>query len=204
MRPSKSPRRRGRPRAFDADRALERALRVFWRKGYEGASLSDLTKAMGINRPSMYAAFGDKEALFRKAIDRYAEGPAAYVVEALKEPTARGAVERMLRGAADMLTDPRNPAGCLMVQGALACGDVAQPIRRELAVGRAKGEAAIRRRLSRAKTEGDLPQHSNPADLARYVATMVYGMAVQAAGGASRGALRGLAEAAMRAWPAPD
>src|SRR5256885_4867094 len=96
----------GRPRAFDVDLALDRALQVFWRKGYEGASLSDLTQAMGINRPSLYAAFGDKEMLFRKALDRYASGPAAYVSEALKESTARAAIERLLREAAYSLTNP--------------------------------------------------------------------------------------------------
>src|SRR5713226_3358653 len=98
MKPDKSARSKGRPRAFDVDRALDRALHVFWQKGYEGASLSDLTKAMGINRPSLYAAFGDKEALFRKALDRYADGPASYVGEALKEPTGRAVAERLLRG----------------------------------------------------------------------------------------------------------
>src|SRR6059058_4783820 len=113
----------GRPRAFDVDEALDQALKVFWRKGYEGASLPDLTKAMGINRPSLYAAFGNKEALFRKAIDRYLEGPACYVREALREPTARVVVERLLRASIDLVTDSRNPRGCFMVQGALACGD---------------------------------------------------------------------------------
>src|SRR5207237_3295974 len=98
----------GRPRAFDVDEALDQALRVFWRKGYEGASLPDLTKAMGINRPSLYAAFGNKESLFRKALERYVEGPAAYVRRALTEPTARAVAKRLLSGAIDLLTDPRN------------------------------------------------------------------------------------------------
>src|ERR1700748_2066839 len=114
---------RGRPRAFDPDVALERAMHVFWAKGYEGASLSDLTRAMRINRPSLYAAFGDKESLFRKVIDRYVEGPASFVRRALKEPTARAVAERLLGGAVEMLADPRHPRGCLMVQGALACGE---------------------------------------------------------------------------------
>jgi AcrR family transcriptional regulator len=191
----------GRPRAFDVDEALDRALEVFWRKGYEGASLSDLTAAMGVNRPSLYAAFGNKEALFRKALDRYVEGPASHVREALDEPTARIVAERLLDGAADSLTDPRNPRGCLMVQGALACGEAAESVRRELASRRTADEAALRRRFERALADGDLPADADPADLARYVATVIRGMAVQAAGGASREELRRVAEMAMRAWP---
>jgi len=191
----------GRPRAFDADEALNRALQVFWRKGYEGTSLSDLTKAMGINRPSLYAAFGDKAALFRKALDRYAEGPAAYVGEALKAPTARGVVERLLHGAVDLLTDPRNPRGCLLVQGALACGETARGVRKELIARRSAGEAALRQRLERAKATGDLPADADPAQLARYVVTVLHGMAVQAAGGANRAELRRVIRTALRAWP---
>src|SRR6266851_36658 len=157
MKPDKSARSKGRPRAFDVDRALDRALHLFWRKGYEGTSLSDLTTAMGINRPSLYAAFGNKEALFRKALDRYADGPAAYVYEALDEPTARAVAARLLHGAVDLLTDPRTPPGCLLVQGALACGDAAESIRRELVARRAAGEAALRQRFERALADGDLP-----------------------------------------------
>src|ERR1700722_4580391 len=91
----------GRPRAFNLERALESALQVFWRRGYEGASLSDLTRAMRINRPSLYAAFGNKKALFLKALDRYANGPGALIRQALAEPTARAVVERLLRGSAE-------------------------------------------------------------------------------------------------------
>jgi AcrR family transcriptional regulator len=192
---------KGRPREFDIDTALDRALKVFWRKGYEGASLPDLTRAMGINRPSLYAAFGNKEALFRKVLDRYAEGPAAYVRAALDEPTARAVAERLLGGAVDLLTDPRNPRGCLMVQGALACGEAAESVRRELVSRRVEGEVAVRQRFERALAEGDLPADSDPADLARYVVTVIRGMAVQAAGGASREELRRVVEMALRAWP---
>src|SRR5213083_2561468 len=124
--------RRGRPRAFDPDAALDRAMHVFWAKGYEGASLSDLTSAMDINRPSLYAAFGNKEQLFRKALDRYAKGPAACVHEALDQPTARAVVEKMFCAAIDMVTNPQTPAGCFMVQGALACGDAAHSIQEEV------------------------------------------------------------------------
>ncbi len=147
----------GRPRTFDLDEALERALHVFWRKGYEGASLSDLTDAMGINRPSLYSAFGNKEELFRKAFARYVDGPASFNREALKQPTARGVVERLLFGNAEALTNPCHPAGCLAVQGALTCGDAAESIRQELAQRRTAFEAELAQRFVRAKEEGDLP-----------------------------------------------
>ena len=192
----------GRPRAFDIDQALDRALKVFWRKGYEGASLPDLTKAMGINRPSLYAAFGNKEELFRKALDRYGEGPGAYVREALNEPTARAVAERLLSGAVDLATDRRNPRGCLMVQGALACGEAAESVRRELAARRAATEAAVRRRFERAQAEGDLPAAADPAALARYVLAVIQGMAVQAAGGGKRVQLQRVVTMALRACPA--
>src|SRR5437667_8257693 len=136
----------GRPRAFDVDEALDQALKVFWRKGYEGTSLSDLTRAMGINRPSLYGAFGNKENLFRKALDRYVGGPAAYVREALKEPTARAVVERLLSEAASLLSDRRHPPGCLIVQAALSCGEEADSVRRELAASRSAGEEEHRQR----------------------------------------------------------
>ncbi len=180
---------RGRPRSFDKDRALDAALRVFWEKGYDGASLSDLTEAMGINRPSLYAAFGDKEALFRKVLERYESGPVAYMTEALCEPTARRAVELLLKGTVAVLTRPRVPHGCLLVQGALACGEASNAMREELATRRAAGEAALRKRLKRARDEGELPESVNPADLARFYMAVVHGMSVQAAGGVGRTAL---------------
>jgi AcrR family transcriptional regulator len=191
----------GRPRGFDIDKALDRALRAFWEKGYEGTSLSDLTKAMGVNRPSLYAAFGNKEALFRKALDRYVEETMAFVLDAINEPTARRVAERLLCSAADMVTNPHNPPGCLTVRGALASGEEADPIRLELGLRRSEGEALIRKCLDRAKREGDLPPDANPADLARYLATVYQGMSVQAAGGATHEQLRRVAKIALRAWP---
>lgn len=192
----------GRPREFDLDEALDRALEVFWAKGYEGTSIPDLTEAMGINRPSLYAAFGNKEELFRKALDRYAEKPAGYVREALAEPTARAVMEKLLRGAADSLSDRKHPRGCLLVQGALACGEEADSVRREVASRRDAGLTALRERFERAKAERDLPANLEPGDLARFVFVAIYGMSVQAAGGATREQLRRVAELALRIWPA--
>ncbi len=193
---------KGRPREFDADKVLDKALHVFWERGYEGTSLSDLTEAMGINRPSLYAAFGNKEELFRRALDRYAEkGPGAVHREALAEPTAKAVVEYLLRSVAKSLTDPCNPAGCLAVQGALTCGDAAESIKQELCKRRSAGEQDLRQRFERAKTEGDLSPDSDPAALARYVMTITQGMSVQAAGGASRADLLAVAEMALKAWP---
>jgi AcrR family transcriptional regulator len=186
---------------FDVDHALDRALRVFWHKGYEGASLPELTRAMGINRPSLYAAFGNKASLFRRAIERYAEQTASHVRKALELPTARQVVEELLRGTIELTTDPNNPRGCLMVQGALACGDTADPIRQELANRRAQLESALSRRFERAVAEGELPPDANASDLGRYVAAISHGIAVQAAGGASRAELMRVAEIALRAWP---
>jgi AcrR family transcriptional regulator len=191
----------GRPRGFDPDTALDRAMHVFWAKGYEGASLSDLTQAMRINRPSLYAAFGNKEQLFRKVLDRYASGPLAYFGKALAAAKARDVVEQILLGAANMASDPRLPAGCLMVQGALACGSSAGSVQKETAVRRTASEVALRRRLQRAKRGGDLPGSGEPAELARYVMTVLQGMAVQGANGAKRDQLRQVARTALRAWP---
>jgi hypothetical protein len=139
--------------------------------------------------------------VFRKALDRYTAGPGGCAREALMAPTARAVAERLLYGAADLRADGRNPPGCLLVQGALSCGDAADPMRQELSARRAAGEAVMRQRFERAQADGDPPADTDPADLARYVATVIYGMAVQAAGGASREELRRLAEVALRAWP---
>lgn len=191
----------GRPLSFDPHKALDRALDVFWRKGYDGASLSDLTKAMRINRPSLYATFGDKEKLFRKVLDHYAEGPASHAKAAFQEPTSRAVVERLLYGTADMLTSAGNPRGCLWVQGALACRNSADSVRKELISRRLGGEAALRRRLQRAIMEGDLLPDANPASLARYIAIVIQGMSVQAASGATRSQLRGIIDIALESWP---
>jgi AcrR family transcriptional regulator len=191
----------GRPREFDVEKALDLALQVFWRKGYEGASMADLTDAMGITKPSLYAAFGNKEELFRKALDRYVDGPGGYFQAALRKPTAREVVEHVMYEAANALTSPENPPGCLAVQGALCCGDAAETIKQELVARRAKGEQDLRERFLRAIAEGDLPAESDAADFARYISAILQGMAVQAAGGVGRNQLRKIADIALRNWP---
>jgi AcrR family transcriptional regulator len=192
---------RGRPREFDLDEALDRALTVFWRKGYEGTSLLDLTRAMQINRPSLYAAFGNKESLFRKAIDRYVEGPACHVRESLAEPTARQVAKKLWHGTIELVAEPGNPRGCFLVQSALACGDEADTLRKEMAKRRAQGQSLLRRRFEQAVSDGDLPADINAEDLARFVSTVSHGISVQAAGGASRNELAKVAEIALRALP---
>jgi AcrR family transcriptional regulator len=193
----------GRPREFDTEQALELAAELFWRKGYEGTSLADLTDTLGITRPSLYAAFGNKESLFRLALDRYEVKAGAYRSKALAAPTAFEVAQLLLEGAADLHGDKNNPVGCLGVHGALACSDEADPIRRELSSRRIAGEDAIRQRLKRAKADGDLPKDASPANLARYLSVVIYGMTVQSVGGASRAELRSVADIALRQWPKP-
>jgi AcrR family transcriptional regulator len=190
---------RGRPRTFDADAALEKAMHVFWKQGYEGSSLDDLTAAMGINRPSLYAAFGNKEALFERAVDRYMEKYKAVTADVAAAPTAREAIRRLLDHAVSAASKGK-VRGCMLVQGALACGQASESIRRELIARRAANEAALRQRLERAEAEGEkLP--APPADLARYISAVLQGMAVQSSSGATAEQLRGVVNVALAGWP---
>ena len=195
------PARPGRPRCFCEETALDAAMRVFWEKGYEGASLADITEAMGINRPSLYAAFGDKESLFLKAMARYAEGPAAYLRTALAAPTARLVVEALVNGAVELLGNSDNPRGCLSVNGALAAGHEAERIKSALVEWRKRGEAEIRKRLKRAQSEGDLPTNLDAGDITRYIATILNGLGVQASNGASKTQMVRVAQMALQALP---
>jgi AcrR family transcriptional regulator len=191
----------GRTRSFDTDQALDQAMIVFWRQGYDGTSMTDLTEAMGINRPSLYAAFGNKDELFRRALERYGELPSSYVGEALERPTARQVAEHLLRGAADLHTDVLTPAGCLAVHGAPTCGEDSSQAGQALIAFRRAGEAAIRERFERARAEGDLPADADPDELTDYIRTVVYGMAVKAASGSTREELERVITLTMRAWP---
>jgi AcrR family transcriptional regulator len=191
----------GRPRSFDPDKALDRAMYVFWRKGYEGTSLADLTRAMRINAPSLYAAFGNKDALFGKVIDRYVAGPGAFIPKSLEAPTARGVVEQLLSGVVALQVAKQHPGGCLLVRGALSAGDKASRARKQVTDCLTMAEGAIRKRLERARAEGDLPRHANPAALARFVMAVLDGIAVAGATGAGRRQLKSIADVALRAWP---
>ncbi|TFV49078.1 TetR/AcrR family transcriptional regulator [Bradyrhizobium niftali] len=189
----------GRPREFDADVALDQAMEVFWRHGYEGATIAQLTEAMGINPPSLYACFGNKEGLLKAALDRYTKLRDVWMDEVVAAPTARDVAERMLMGIAEKQTDPANPPGCLLVQGGIACGSGSENVPFELAARRGQNEDQLRDRFVRAKAEGDLKPSSDPAALARYVSAVSVGMGVMASSGADREALRQVANVAVQA-----
>lgn len=191
---------RGRPRAFDADEALDKALDLFRRQGYEGTSLTDLTEAMGINRPSLYAAFGNKEELFQKALERYTEVAQCFLSQCMEQPTARATIETLLYEAA-RIQEGGCTQGCLLVKGALTGSSDSIAVQQALAARRAANEAMIRQRLEKAKNEGELPESADPTDLARYFSTVQQGLSVQAIGGASQEDLTRVVEIALRAWP---
>jgi AcrR family transcriptional regulator len=203
-RPGKPRRTRGRPREFDPDTALQRALDVFWRRGYEGASLQELTRAMGVNRPSLYAAFGNKEDLFRKALDRYESMHVPLGSKAFGAPTARETVKILLRGVAEFVGGKDKPPGCFVTQTALSCGREADAVRRELNARRLSTFTSLKGRLGRAKAEGDLPVDSDATAFARYISVIISGMGVHAACGASRKDLLKVVEIALRAWPTSE
>ena len=176
-------------------------MHLFWSKGYEGTSLSDLTGAMGISRPSLYAAFGNKEAVFRQALALYLAEAGLYVTDAMQAPTARETVERFMRGALARVADAATPAGCLLVHGALVCSDDSDSIRQELIEARGIQQELLRKRFAQAQLDGELPASAAPDALARYFTTLTHGMSVQAAGGASVDDLRDVVRLAFEAWP---
>jgi AcrR family transcriptional regulator len=191
----------GRHREFELEEALDAALCVFWRKGYEGTSYADLTEATGLQRPSLYAAFGNKEALFRQALARYDEQYLAYIPEALQLPTAREVAAHLVYKAVDLNTRYPDRTGCLGINGAVAGSDDAEPVRRALVEFRVAGQERLRERFERAKVEGDLPKTAQPDALAAFVMTVTQGIAVQAKAGTSRAMLETVAEQALSTWP---
>lgn len=191
----------GRPRAFSEEAALDAAVHVFWEKGYEGASLDDLTRAMGINRSSLYSTFGDKGTLFRRVIARYSAGPMASLWEALRQPTAREVVQAILRSLVKFLADPSHPHGCLTLQGGLACGSGAEAAKQAMVDWRRNGLAQLQKRMQRAHREGDLAADVNAKDLARYVMIVMNGLSIQAANGATKTEMTSAVEMALRSMP---
>jgi AcrR family transcriptional regulator len=190
---------RGRPRAFDRDAALAKAMRVFWARGYEGTSISDLTEAMGINSPSLYSCFGSKEKLFREAIALYESGSATE--RALKDaPTARAAVEAMLRDNVQAYAEPGNPPGCMVVLSALLGPPETKAVRDFLVEARKASVADLRQRLDRGVREGDLPAGANTAAIAAFYTTVLNGLSIAARDGAAPETLDAIVEGAMAAW----
>jgi AcrR family transcriptional regulator len=192
---------RGRPRIFDMDEALDKALEIFWKKGYEGASIAELTETLGITKPSLYTAFGNKEELFKKALSRYASGPVAFVTDVVKEQTARKVAESFLFKAAEFLTDASHPQGCMIVQGALSSGENADIVKNILIQYRGSYENLLTVRFEKAILDGDLSREANPKELAKYLATLHQGMSVQATSGATQKELTNVAKLAMKVWP---
>jgi TetR/AcrR family transcriptional regulator, copper-responsive repressor len=193
---------RGRPRAFDRDQALEKAKALFWAKGYAGVSISDLSRDLGINPPSLYAAFGDKRTLFEEAVGRYLSGEGGFAARALEAPgPARTAVERMLMEAARNFTQAGRPTGCMAVMAATNCADEDRGVCDFLTGIRAASTKAIRRRIADAGTRGELAIKTDADALASFYASVFQGMSIKARDGASRKELKAVAALAMMAWP---
>lgn len=190
----------GRPREFELDGAIEKATGLFWQNGYEGTSLSDLTNAMGISPPSFYFAFGSKEGLFRKVIERYFAEQSKLVDAALRKPTPRAVVMHFLRGYADVLTDPLHAPGCLALNSSLPCAE-GDPLRAWLAELREQTRRRFRDRFAQARRGKSLPAGIDADSLARLVLAIAWGMAVEAQSGASRKDLRRMIALALPVWP---
>ena len=190
----------GRPREFDIDTAIKTATELFWRKGYEGTSLSDLTGAMRITAPSFYFAFGNKEKLFRRVIKQYYEGQIQLLESALREPTVRGVAERFLYGYADVLTDRAHAPGCLALNSSLPCAED-DTLRAWLAKLRGELTVRLRKRFAQARGTSELPINADPGALARYIAILAWGLAVEAQTGAKRKELYSAIAVGLAAWP---
>ncbi len=191
----------GRPREFDRGTALRAAMLVFWRQGYEGASLADLTEAMEISKPTLYAAFGDKEGLLREALRMYLGLRAIDYTAALNRPKVREVAEAWLRLTGGVREEADVPSGCFLVQGALVGSQASRVIQDELASVRNEGTRQLEQRFERAKREGDLPGIWEPGPLAQYLSALASGLAVQSSGGVSPEVLNEAVDQVMANWP---
>jgi len=196
--------KRGRPAGFDRSEALDRAMEMFWERGYEGTTLEDLQEAMGnISPTSFYHAFGSKEALFRLVVEKYRQTVGGPALNALDEsPTVREAVHEMLRLTAESFCRPGKPHGCMLVLGATNCSPANAAPQEYLRSIRQQTPTVLRRRLARAVAEGDLAASADITSIAAFYATVLHGMAVRAGDGASKKALMAAVDGAMAAWPA--
>jgi AcrR family transcriptional regulator len=197
-------RQRGRPREFNRDEALRRAMHLFWAHGYEATSLAELQRVMGdISAPSFYAAFGSKQNLFREAVALYNSTQGAPMVHALANgSTARAAIEGLLRAAVRSFCQAGTPRGCFVVLGAVNCTSANKPVETFMQQQRDFREKIIRARLERGVAEGDVPASADVSALGMFYTTVVNGMSVQARDGASRKALNAIVDCAMAAWDA--
>lgn len=198
MIPATSPRKRGRPAAFDYDIALDQAMRAFWQYGYEGTSMRTLMAVMQMNKASIYAAYGSKEVLFQKAVERYVSGPASFISQALQQPTAYAVITQLLQQAAICLTDAEQPHGCLVIQGALSCSEEAQSLQTLLSQYRLAVEQKLTARLLQAQAAGEIAATVDVAVVAKLVMAIHQGMSVQATTGATAAQLSSMATLAAR------
>jgi AcrR family transcriptional regulator len=188
----------GRPTEFDTDHALDVAMQLFWERGYEGTSMADLSQKMGIHPSSIYAAFGDKQALFALAARRYADVPAQYMVRALEQPTFRSFVLAAFNNTVEFLAAKDHPSSCFTLTGAIACGVDKEPAKILMREMRLQNKAAIKARLLKARKAGEFPKEENVDDYTRYLSSLLSGLAVQAANGSTRTELKRTAEVALR------
>jgi AcrR family transcriptional regulator len=195
---------RGRPRNFDKAEALDAALELFWKHGYEGTSMAMLTESIGVNVASLYAAFGNKESLFVQCVERYSELNGDLYPESLKKKKASDVARGILEGEVELVTRRGTPDGCLMIQGALTTSPDAERIRQMMTQMRAMAEKWMAARFRQAVAEGDLPSDSDPAALACYLMTLNSGLAVQAKSGVGKKRLLKVIEIAMRGWPVSE